>query len=74
MSTLGSFVAYADVFYYTQARDEENGEPAAAVSAEPELLFQTIDDVSSLALDAVVPSALYGLDQFGELGTPDLMQ
>lgn len=46
----------------------------AVSGTEPELLFQTIDDISSLALDAVVPSALYGLDQFGDLGTPDLLQ
>ena len=57
-----------------QTRDEERSPAAGASAAEPELLFQTIDDISSLALDAVVPSALYGLDQFGDLGTSDLLQ
>lgn len=42
------------------------------MSTEPEL-FQTMDDIASLALDAVAPGNLFGLDQFGDLGTTDLL-
>lgn len=37
-------------------------------NAEPDM-FQTMDDITSLALDAVEPTSLFGLDQFGDLGS-----
>ncbi|RWS11728.1 KAT8 regulatory NSL complex subunit 2-like protein [Dinothrombium tinctorium] len=45
---------------------EESGHIGSS-TAEPEL-FQTMDDIASLGLDAVAPGSLFGLDQFGELG------
>ncbi|RWS31250.1 KAT8 regulatory NSL complex subunit 2-like protein [Leptotrombidium deliense] len=42
-------------------------------NAEPEL-FQTMDDIASLGLDAVAPGSLFGLDQFGELGETESTQ
>jgi hypothetical protein len=42
------------------------------LSTEPEL-FQTMDDIASLGLDAVVPGNLFGLDQFEDLGPNDLL-
>lgn len=42
-------------------------------NAEPEL-FQTMDDIAALALDAVAPTSLFGLDQFGDLGSSELLQ
>ena len=44
----------------------------ASEQIEPEL-FQTMDDIASLGLDAVNPGGLFGLDQFGELEPTDLI-
>jgi hypothetical protein len=44
----------------------------SGLNAEPEL-FQTMDDIASLGLDAVVPGSLFGLDQFSDLGGTDLL-
>lgn len=40
---------------------------------EPEL-FQTIDDISSLALDTEVPGTLFTLDEFSDLAPSDLLR
>lgn len=42
-------------------------------TAEPEL-FQTMDDIASLQLDAVVPTSYFALDQYGDLGASVDMQ
>ena len=52
-------------------QEDEETHSMGAGHVEPEL-FQTIDDISSLALDAEVPSTLF-LDQFGDLGPSDLL-
>ncbi|CAG2174442.1 unnamed protein product, partial [Oppiella nova] len=52
--------------------NEDESSQMASLPTEPEL-FQTMDDIASLGLDAVNPSNLFGLDQFGELESTDLL-
>jgi len=52
--------------------NEDEANQMASLPTEPEL-FQTMDDIASLGLDAVNPSNLFGLDQFGELESTDLL-
>ncbi|KAI1290151.1 KAT8 regulatory NSL complex subunit 2 [Halotydeus destructor] len=47
---------------------EEEAAPMGSSTAEPEL-FQTMDDIASLQLDAVVPTSLFALDQYCDLET-----
>lgn len=53
--------------------NEDESNQMETLSTEPEL-YQTMDDIASLGLDAIVPGNLFGLDQFGDLGSADLLQ
>lgn len=44
----------------------------AELENDPEL-YQTIEDDIALGIDPVVPSNLFGLEQFDDLDTPDLL-
>ncbi|XP_054161748.1 KAT8 regulatory NSL complex subunit 2-like [Oppia nitens] len=52
--------------------NEDDVNQIVSLPTEPEL-FQTMDDIASLGLDAVNPSNLFSLDQFGELESTDLL-
>jgi len=52
---------------------EDDCDQIGSLSTEPEL-FQTMDDIASLGLDAVAPGSLFGLDQFEDLGSTELLQ
>ncbi len=58
--------------YSNQEPNEDESNQMGSLPTEPEL-FQTMDDIASLGLDAVVPGNLFGLDQFGDLGSTDLL-